>query len=120
MNRFQRFLWQGFIYGFIDETGGARAEAIQYNRRSSDVVTDEQIKAKANNGQNMKELIAENTLIQAVAHEKINGKFEVMKSKLKNHDVIIWSILVVIVLAIILGAIGFMWWFPKFILERLM
>lgn len=119
MNRFLRWLLKDMTYRFTDEDGAIGAEAIECNKRYSDKVTDELVKKVANNGDTTKELVARNYLENKLDHADMKTEQKVQATKLSNHDKIIWSIFVVIFLALVTGAISLIYWFPKFLLENL-
>jgi hypothetical protein len=66
MKWWERLLWGGFISQF---TGGIDLQ--KTGRRKTDMVTDEQVKQIANNGETTKELVARNYLENKVEHAEI-------------------------------------------------
>ncbi len=94
-------------------------EGIMLNRRQTDRITDELIKEKANNGRTVKELIAENTLKNEIAHGELDKKLEVQGVTVKFNNRFIMGLIrtgIILGSSIILALIG---WAAKIIFERL-
>ena len=99
MNRWERFLWGGLICRFTNEEGSVGEAVIKRNRRATDVITEELIKQKANNGRNTKELIAEVSLKNDIDHAKID-------TTLSFHSKFIWTCIGILITGVIGGFIA--------------
>ena len=89
------------------------------NRRSEDVISEEMIDLVANNGDTTKRLVARMYISNNLAHKDIQADQRVQGIKLKWHERIIWAIFILLFGGLITGAIGFIYWLPKFLVERI-
>lgn len=95
--------WLSPEYNFV---GGM----MDYNRRTTDIITDKQIKEKANNGRTTKELIAEMSLQNEKAHGEMNTKLVIATVKIEWHDKFIMILIrvgIVLGSSIVLGVVGY-------------
>ena len=113
MNRWERFMFRRTpISRFSDEEGSIGEAALNFGRRSADTITPDMVKAKANNGQSVKELVAEVSLENKVEHAKIN-------TTLSFHSKFIWTCIGLLVTAVVGGLVGLCFFGIRTLMERL-
>ena len=99
MNRLQRWLCKDFMYRFTEEEGAVGEAVVKRNRRATDTITPDLIKQKANNGQSVKELVAEVSLKNDIDHA-------VIKTTLSFHNKFIWTCIGILITGVIGGFIA--------------
>ena len=114
MTRWERFMFNRVPHSRFD--GGA---PLSNDPDMQDAVSEELIDKVANNGDTTKRLVARMYISNNLAHKDIQADQRVQGIKLKWHERIIWAIFILLFGGLITGAIGFIYWLPKFLVERI-